>query len=148
MKYMKILVLFVFALGCIEKDSNQDKKIEREISGLLDSKVKENKYSFQLDGLSLDWDSLIVVPPYTILRKTESLQGIDVGVLEETGIEFRDDKCVLVFLKVGKIVTCVEMKRNYDFSELPTNRLYSRSDVFHFFQDKLSKSRYVINLER
>jgi hypothetical protein len=144
MKYLKIILLLIFSFGCANKESDESKKAEHEISGLLDSKVKENKYSFQLDGLSFDWDSLLVVPPYTVLRKAESFSGMDVKVLEKTEIEFRDDVCVLAFLKGGKIISYAEMKRNYDFSELPTDRLYSKSDVFHLVQDKLTKSRYVV----
>ena len=143
MRYLKFIVLAIVLFSCGNKTNE---KATNEILALLDSAVEEKKDTFQLGRLNLNanWDSLLIVPPYTVLRKVKYSKKIDVEVLKETEIEFRDDICVIAFLREDKIVCYAEINRKYDFSYLSSTKLYSKSNIFRIVADPLTKSRHVI----
>jgi hypothetical protein len=140
----KIKLLFIMLIVAISGCNN--KQLNQEISTLLDTTVREGKTTFKIEGISVNWDALLIVPPYTNLKKLKTYLNIDVYKLSKTGIEQRDDICVLVFLKEKNIVFCVDFSRaTYDFSELSINKYYTKESIFQLSSDKLSsKPRYIV----
>ena len=139
LRFVFILFAFVF-FGCSSKENH---KVKGELLSLLDSKAKEENANLQLEGLSLEWDSLLVIPPYTNLEKVKSSFKMDVEVLKGADIASRDNVCILAFVKSKKIVSYVEVPRKYDFSEVG-NKLYSKDYTYKFIRDHETKFRYVI----
>jgi hypothetical protein len=137
---LAFIVLVVAISGCNNKQSNQ------EISILLNTTVRDGKTTFKIEGLSINWDTLLIVPPYTNLKKLNARINIDVSKLSKTGIQQRDDICVLVFLKDKNIVSCIEFSREtYDFSSLTANKYYTKYSIFELSRDTSSRRlRYLI----
>lgn len=145
MKYFLMYVFMAFALlGCAK---TEDTEIKAELLTLFDSAIKNNNATFQLSKLSLNWDSLLIVFPYSDVKRIKFSDRINTDILDQTDIQSRDDVCILVFLKDDKIISYVEMSRVYDFGKLSADKLYSKSQLFKLVKDPLSKSRYVIKEE-
>ena len=131
-------------LGCAK---TEDTEIKAELLILFDSAIENKNGTFQLSQLNLKWDSLFIVFPYSDVQRIKFSDRINTDILSQTDIQSRDDVCVLVFLKDDKIVSYVEMSREYDFGKLSADKLYSKSQLFKLVIDPLSKSRYVIKEE-
>jgi hypothetical protein len=136
------ILFFIFViiiLGC------SNKHIDQRILIKLDSTLKARKDTFSFEKFDLDWDSLLILPPYTNLGQLKKSFNIDARKISLTGIDQRDDICLFVFMKSNNVISCIEFsRRTYDFSTLPI-KYYSKESVFHILRDKSStKLKYII----
>jgi len=125
---MKYFLMYGFIgvalLGCAK---TEDTEIKAELLILFDSAIENKNGTFQLSQLNLKWDSLLIVFPYSDVQRIKFSDRINTDILSQTDIQSRDDVCVLVFLKDDKIVSYVEMSREYDFGKLSADKLYSKN---------------------
>ena len=101
---------------------------------VLEDLIKENVLSGQsildLDSITkFEWDSVIILTPYTNPKDISGHFNIDLAKIEATNIEHRDDINVLIFVDDGNPVTMVEYPRfPGDFSNNDI-RFIKRSDA-------------------
>jgi len=87
---------------------------------------------FKIDDLLNvdDYDSFLFVPPYTVLEGAERHLGVKLELIEESGIEFRDDVYLLCLLKENKITDWYFLTRDsINFEDVSNFRKYERKHV-------------------
>lgn len=109
------MILVMFVWGC--ESSKVD--ISMEIEKLAVSQGTDT-VRFKLDRLiNEDFDSYVIVPPYTNIKMVEKIIGIELNKINKTRIERRDDIYVLCLVKENTLTNYYELSRNsIDFSEI------------------------------
>lgn len=142
MKNIRILLVpaFLAIWGCSHSQINHDLDL------LLESAIRYGNDTFKIEGLSLKWDSLLVLHPYTNLNNLKTSLNRNFDKIYNTGIEQRDDICILVFFKDNRVSTfVVESRKTYDFSGLLRNKYYLKDSMFQIVRDTtFNKPRYII----
>jgi hypothetical protein len=100
----------------------------------------------QSDGIDFtnitdfSWDVMFIFPPYSIPIDTFKLNGIK-NNNSNYSIEYRDDINMIAFVKLDKVVSFIELSRNYGFKDITKCIKFKRDDA-HF---KISQqSRRII----
>lgn len=108
----------------LNTDTELERKIEEEVTSgqnILDLGRITNR----------DWDSLLILTPYTNSDKMEKQLGISLSRTKHSGIESRDDISQLIFFEKGEPVDMVEYPRYLgDFSNNGTGFIRKDSAVF------------------
>jgi hypothetical protein len=108
-KIIGIGILFFAIISCgylfqLENDKILTEKIEAE----LNSKNKTVDFSKVAD---FEWDSLIILGPYSQVEKIEEELNLNLLNIRQNGIRYSDFYDLVVFLKDKKSVKIVELKR-------------------------------------
>ncbi|MFT4734612.1 MAG: hypothetical protein ACI9K1_001569 [Arcticibacterium sp.] len=108
-KIIGIGILFFSIISCgylfqLENDKILTEKIEAE----LNSKNKTVDFAKVAD---FEWDSLIILGPYSQVEKIEDELNLNLTNIRQNGIEYSDFYDLVVFLKDKKSVKIVELKR-------------------------------------
>lgn len=98
-----IFLIFLLFVG-ISCSNVSDKKLEREINSEI---KKTNSLNFS-NYKDFQWDSVILLPPYTNIERVEKENDLDLSGVSKD-IEILDTFKILVFLKDRKIVKYVEI---------------------------------------
>lgn len=105
MKYKLLLLLFSLILtSCSTDDYILESKIFAEI--IQTKELDLSKYN------DFNWDSLIIIGPYSNVEKTASANDLDLSYVSKN-IEYAEDINLIVFLKAKKAVKSCELKRMY-----------------------------------
>lgn len=105
MKYKLLLLLFSLILtSCSTDDYILNSKISAEI--IQTKELDLSKYN------DFNWDSLIIIGPYSNVEKTALANNLDLSYVSKN-IEHADDINLIVFLKARKAVKSCELKRMY-----------------------------------
>jgi|GEM_PF-5088472 len=105
----------LFVWGC---ESNKV-DISMELEKLAVSHVTDTVRFRLINLIKEDFDSYLIVPPYTNIKKAEEKIGIEISKINETGIDIRDDIYVLCLFKDNTMTNFYELSRNtIDYSEL------------------------------
>jgi hypothetical protein len=127
------LLLFIGnSLISATKNTIHHQEVSRAITNHLD-KYQQTNVNLS-EALGFEWDEMVIVAPYT----DPSTLGLDLKsrlVLELINIESRDDLCVLIFKKKGKVVLIDTEPRNYDFCNL-SKKIYSATEAEFEIQRK------------
>ena len=99
--FEKILFGYLFQL---ENDKILTEKIEAE----LNSKNKTVDFPKVAD---FEWDSLIIIGPYSQVEKIEEELNLNLINIRQNGIRYSDFYDLVVFLKDKKSVKIIELKR-------------------------------------
>lgn len=109
---MKNILLSLLIIFTINSCSLNDDVLESKISAEIIEKKELNLSNFN----DFDWDSLIILQPYSIIEKIENEKKIDLSNVSKS-IESLDDINLIIFLKDKKTVKSCELKRNFrDFT--------------------------------
>ncbi len=108
-KAIGIKDLFISIISCgylfqLENDEKLAKKIENKLyseNGAVDF-AKMTDY---------DWDSLIILGPYTTIENIEKEFDLNLANIRQNGIHYSDYYDLVVFLKDKKSVKIIELKR-------------------------------------
>ena len=108
-KIIEIGIIFCAIISCgylfqLENDKILTKKIEAE----LNSKNKTVDFSKVAD---FEWDSLIILGPYSQVEKIEEELNLNLINIRQNGIRYSDFYDLVVFLKDKKSVKIIELKR-------------------------------------
>ncbi len=108
-KIIVIGIIFISIISCgylfqLENDKVLNEKIETE----LNSKNKTVDFTKITD---FEWDSLIILGPYSQVEKIEEELNLNLTNIRQNGIEYSDFYDLVVFLKNKKSVKIVELKR-------------------------------------
>ena len=108
-KIIGIGILFFFLTSCgylfqLENDKILTEKIEAE----LNSKNKTVDFPKVAD---FEWDSLIILGPYSVVDEIEKEFNLNLTNIRQNGIEYSDFYDLVVFLKDKKSVKIIELKR-------------------------------------
>jgi hypothetical protein len=108
-KIIGIGILFFSIISCgylfqLENDKILTEKIETELS----SKNRTIDFAKVAD---FEWDSLIILGPYSQVEKIEEELSLNLENIRQNGIEYSDYYDLVVFLKDKKSVKIVELKR-------------------------------------
>ena len=108
-KIIEIGILFCAIISCgylfqLENDINLAEKIETELNS------KNNKVDLA-KATDFEWDSLIILGPYSQVEKIEKEFNLNLSNIRQNGIKYSDYYDLVVFLKDKKSVKIVELKR-------------------------------------
>ncbi|MBU2922215.1 hypothetical protein KO504_12750 [Winogradskyella psychrotolerans] len=104
-----IVILFFVIISCgylfqLENDKILTEKIEAE----LNSKNKTVDFP---KIANFEWDSLIILGPYSQVEKIEEELNLNLTNIRQNGIRYSDYYDLVVFLKDKKSVKIVELKK-------------------------------------
>lgn len=75
------------------------------------------------DLTTFAWEKIYIFSPYTSLEKIHQFLGFKWSVARSTGIDYRDDINLLVFVENGKVVHFIEYPRTRaDFKPLENSQ--------------------------
>lgn len=103
-------LLFFFSCG----QSNPSHKISNDLEHLelLKKEINSGKELIQFEVfVKFEWDSLIILTPYSRPEEVGEKQSIDLTLIEHFGIEHRDGINLIVFLKKNKPIRAIEYPR-------------------------------------
>ena len=108
-KIIIIGIIFISIISCgylfqLENDINLAEKIETELNS------KNNKVDLA-KATDFEWDSLIILGPYSQVEKIEEEFNLNLSNIRQNGIKYSDYYDLVVFLKDKKSVKIVELKR-------------------------------------
>lgn len=104
---MKRIFTLLFSSMILFSCSLNDKSIESKISVELQNTNELNLSNYN----DFDWDSLIILNPYSNIEKIEKEKDINLSDVS-TSIEKLDNINLIVFLKKGKAVKYSELNRS------------------------------------
>jgi len=111
--HFTIYVLLTIALFSCNLISQKQIPSNEELESRIKEMVTSGADELVISNLTeFEWDSLIILAPYTLIEDCPERFNIDCGSIEHSGIQHLDDRCVLVFLNEGQICTMVESKRH------------------------------------
>ncbi|ADQ82982.1 hypothetical protein J5295_09675 [Riemerella anatipestifer] len=130
MRKTLITLILCFAIFSCNKN---DYILESKISAEIIQKKELNLSNYN----DFEWDSLIIISPYSSLEKIATENKLNLENVSES-IESLDDINLIIFLKDRKAVKTCELKRMYgDFSGIygqiiPKNKanFYMTGDIF------------------
>tara|TARA_B110000902_G_C13789512_1_gene391488 strand:- start:9 stop:425 length:417 start_codon:yes stop_codon:yes gene_type:complete len=102
-----IIFISIISFGYLfqlENDINLAEKIETELNS------KNNKVDLA-KATDFEWDSLIILGPYSQVEKIEKEFNLNLSNIRQNGIKYSDYYDLVVFLKDKKSVKIVELKR-------------------------------------
>ncbi|OIQ18732.1 hypothetical protein [Lacinutrix sp. MedPE-SW] len=108
-KTLGIGILFFLLISCgylfqLENDEKLAKKIETELNS-------ENGTIDFVKLTDFDWDSLIILGPYTTIENMEDKFNLNLANIRQNGIHYSDYYNLVVFLKDKKSVKIIELNR-------------------------------------
>ena len=108
-KAIVIGVLFLSIISCgylfqLKNDEKLAEKIEKELNS-------ENGAIDFAKMTDFDWDSLIILGPYTTIENIEKEFNLNLANIRQNGIHYSDYYDLVVFIKDKKSVKIVELKR-------------------------------------
>ena len=110
---MKKIITFIILITSIVSCSINEKSLESLILNELENSKELNLSNYN----EFDWDSLIILGPYSNIEKIEMEKNIDLSNVSNS-IEMLDNINLIVFLKQGKVVRYSEINRNIaDFND-------------------------------
>lgn len=75
------------------------------------------------------WDMMFIFPPYSIPIDTFKLNRIKSNN-SNYSIEYRDDINMFAFVKSGRVVSFIELPRNYGFKDITKGIMLKRDDAY------------------
>lgn len=104
--------LFFLIFSCqyffqLENDKNLAEKFKKEI-------YKENNNVYFSSLTNFDWDSLIILGPYSSIEDVEKEFKLDLTNIKQNGITYSDFYNLIVFLKNNKSIKIVEINKEFD----------------------------------
>ena len=106
-----ILILFCLIISCVYLfQLENDKKLPEKIETELNSKNKTVDFEEIID---FDWNSLIILGPYTTIENVEEEFNLNLANIRQNGIHYSDYYDLLVFLKEKKSVKIAEFNRRF-----------------------------------
>ena len=108
-KAIVIGVLFLSIISCeylfqLKNDEKLAEKIEKELNS-------ENGAIDFAKMTDFDWDSLIILGPYTTIENIEKEFDLNLANIRQNGIHYSDYYDLVVFIKDKKSVKIIELKR-------------------------------------
>ena len=128
-KILTTLILSFVIISCNKNDYILESKISAEI--IQKKELNLSNYN------EFDWDSLIVISPYSNIQKIANENKLDLANVSKS-IESLDNINLIIFLKNKEAVKTCELKRMYgDFNGvygqiIPKNKanFYMTGDIF------------------
>ncbi|MCQ2748468.1 MAG: hypothetical protein MJ246_00175 [Clostridia bacterium] len=106
--------------GYLLKKKLEEEGVSLKIKTIANELNESNKTVIDFkDIIKEDWDSMFVFDPYTSYETIYEALGFEWDEIYKTGISYRDDITLLVFVKDMKVVRYIEYPTAYgDFSKL------------------------------
>ena len=139
-KYKLLLLLFSLILtSCSTDDYILNSKISAEI--IQTKELDLSKYN------DFNWDSLIIIGPYSNVEKTALANNLDLSYVSKN-IEYAEDINLIVFLKARKAVKSCELKRMYgDFDGIYGQVIPKKKANFYLTGDIFPKDPAKLHLK-
>ena len=113
MKFKLLIYIFssILFFSC-EQNGNNKVSNDKEHLELLKKEIISGKEIIRFESImKFDWESLIILTPYSWTEQVGKDNKIDLTSIEHFGIESRDDINLIVFLKNNKPVRVIEYPR-------------------------------------
>lgn len=132
------LVLFLYSCDSTVKDLSM--KLEKMA---VSSKSDTVTFKFS-DLIGSDYDSLLVLPPYTMIDRVEKDFSITLDEIKNLGIERRDDIYVLCLFKNNILTEYEILKRNsVDYNNIADLCFIKKEAEF-----RIIKNQGIYNIEK
>ena len=116
---LSIYIFFISLFFSCEED-NPSYKISNDTEhfDLLKKEIISGKEIIRFENITqFEWESLIILTPYSVVEKVEKENKIDLNSIEHFGIDTRDDINLIIFLKNNEPTRAIEYPRYLgDFS--------------------------------
>ena len=96
----------------------------------LDKAINGNKSEICFNQINEDFDSLMILRPYSDVTKLATKVTIDLNQIEKTNIEKRDDISVFVFLKKRQVEHVIKVNTNKYLIQVDASKIYSKDHTF------------------
>ena len=107
--YILLIPLF---FSCGQNSKSLKISNDNEHLGLLKKEIISGKEIIRFESImKFDWDSLIILPPYSLPEEVGEKHNIDLKSIEHFGIKSRDDINLVIFLKNSKPIRAIECPR-------------------------------------
>ena len=93
--YMIVLILVFLFFRCDSKT----REISMELENMITNSKNDTIYFRFSDFIDSNYDKVLILPPYTRIHRVEKDLEISMEKVKKTGIEQRDDVCVLCIFK-------------------------------------------------
>lgn len=106
--------------GYLLKKKLEEEGLSMKIKTIANELNESNKTVIDFkDIIKEDWDSMFVFEPYTSYEEIYDALGFEWDEVYKTGISYRDDINLLLFVKDNKVARYIEYPTAYgDFSKL------------------------------
>ncbi|AYO57358.1 hypothetical protein CO230_04035 [Chryseobacterium sp. 6424] len=135
----KIFTLFILLTTLISCSIN-DKSLENYISTEIENSNKLNLSNYH----EFDWDSIIILGPYSNLAKIEKEKNIDLSNVNNS-IESLDSINLIIFLKDSKAVKYSEISRN--ITDFDTYQEIIKKENAKFILDANQNNSKILKIE-
>ena len=109
------LLFFFTFLSCEE---NRLVGLESRINEIVEKSKSDTQIRLKMDTISsFDWDSLLAVGPYSILKKISEEENIDLDKIQST-IQHHDSFILIVFLHNNVGTKWIEIERSKKLDNL------------------------------
>jgi hypothetical protein len=123
MRKITIIIFISLITHCCTRDN-----VDVEFHSIIKNAILKNEKCFPIQGMSFDWDSLLILQPYTIVNRLKIFDEPELKQIEKSGIQRRDDIYLIIFCLKGKIVKIFEAQMSkYDLSKLKYGVFYAKS---------------------
>ncbi|MBN1898038.1 MAG: hypothetical protein JW827_04610 [Spirochaetes bacterium] len=131
---MKNSILFILLVLSLTHCARQD----RFKANLIKKIHEETPHVIKFETLTdFSWDRVFIFPPYTSDEKISQALGFIWQDAKATGIHYRDDICLLVFIKGNTVIHYTEYPRGQgDFATLKRDRYKKNEAVFLVKEEK------------
>lgn len=113
------ILIILFNFSCKKNSKAIYLSNNIECSDLLMKEIVSGKEIIRFESFAkFDWDSLMILTPYTCIDKIEEKHNINLKPVAHFGIKNRDDINLIVFLKNKKSIHAIEFPIHLgDFSK-------------------------------
>lgn len=124
MKKVIQTIFFLFLIGC------NGNNLKNKISNSLDESILAGRESVVFEGVYNDYDSLMILPPYSNIDKIETKFNINLSKIKNTNTNVRDEIILFVFMKNREVVEFATIPpKSYSF-DTDTIKIYSKKYSF------------------
>jgi hypothetical protein len=120
---MKVKILsLLFILSLTACNNLFQLNSDNDLTKIIEAKIKDNPKEISLSNIeNLDYDTLLILEPYSNIGETEKGLNVDLSNITENNIHYLDGFNLLVFLKNNKSIKISELSRlNGDFRDYKT----------------------------
>ncbi len=127
MKAIKKICFIVIILlaSCNEHTLN------KKVLDLLNRSVSQKNGQFSFGSVYNNFDSLMVLRPYSNIKKIETKFNINLSEIENVNIDFRDDIILIVFFNKRKLSEFTIIPRNRYVADIDSICMYSKKQMFN-----------------
>lgn len=131
-KYLFAIFGLLFLQSCGSSNCKEDTTLKKKLVSRVYEARKSDTFLNFASTVQFEWDTIYILPPYTVLDHFHKSTGLDISCLNETGIQSRDDMNLIVFTKKSEIISYVNYSRKDGDFYIPNSKNYITHEDSNF----------------